>query len=166
MRHIAVIDMGSNSFRLVVYGFEPGEHWQHTDEIREAVRISAGMGEKGALKSKPFERGVRTAALFASFTRAAGIEEVEAVATSAIRTASNGQELLDRIRDETGLEARVLSEEDEARYGYLAIANSTTLDAGFGIDIGGGSVQVMELRKRKLRNSASWPLGAVRVSEE
>ena len=163
---MAVIDMGSNSFRLVVYGYEPGEHWQHTDEIREAVRISAGMGEKGALKSKPVERAVRTAALFASFTRAAGIEEVEAVATSAIRIASNGQDLLDRIRDETGLEARVLSEEEEARYGYLAIANSTTLADGFGIDIGGGSVQVVQIRNRKLKRSASWPLGAVRVSEQ
>ncbi|MEA2405717.1 MAG: exopolyphosphatase / guanosine-5-triphosphate,3-diphosphate pyrophosphatase [Thermoleophilaceae bacterium] len=166
MRHMAVIDMGSNSFRLVVYGFEPGEHWQHVDEIREAVRISAGMGEKGALRPKPVERAERTAALFASFTHAAGIEEVEAVATSAIRIASNGEELLDRIHDETGLVARVLSEEEEAYYGYLAIANSTTLEDGFGIDIGGGSVQVMQIKNRKLKRSASWPLGAVRMSEQ
>jgi exopolyphosphatase/guanosine-5'-triphosphate,3'-diphosphate pyrophosphatase len=111
------------------------------------------------------ERAVRTAAVFGSFCRAAGIDEVTAVATSAIRSARNGDELLARVRDEAGIEARVISEEEEARYGYLAIANSTTLEHGFGIDIGGGSVQAMRLEGRRMVASASWRLGAVSVSE-
>jgi exopolyphosphatase/guanosine-5'-triphosphate,3'-diphosphate pyrophosphatase len=165
VRRAAVIDMGSNSFRLVVYGYEPGRYWQHVDEIREAVRVGRGMGDEGVLKPEPMERAVRTAAVFGSFCRAAGIDEVTTVATSAIRSARNGQELLDRIRAESGLEARVVDEAEEARYGYLAIANSTTLEDGFGIDIGGGSVQAMRLEGRQMTQSASWQLGAVRVSE-
>ena len=165
VRRIAVIDMGSNSFRLVVYGYEPGRYWQHVDEIREAVRVGQGMGDEGVLKPEPMERAVRTSNVYGSFCRAAHIEEVMPVATSAIRSAHNGRELLGRIKDESGLDARVLDEREEARYGYLAIANSTTVEDGFGIDIGGGSVQAMRLEGRQMTESGSWQLGAVRVSE-
>ena len=88
------------------------------------------------------------------------------MATSAIRDAANGPELLDRIRDQTGLTARVISGSEEARYGWLAIANSTTIDNGFGLDMGGGSIQTLRLEGRRLAGSVSLPLGSVRVSEE
>jgi exopolyphosphatase/guanosine-5'-triphosphate,3'-diphosphate pyrophosphatase len=165
MRRAAVIDMGSNSFRLVVYGYEPREYWHLVDEIREAVRVGEGVSDDGRLQPEPMERAVRTASMFAAFCRASGIDDVTAVATSAIRDAENGPDLLARVRDEAGLEPRVLSGEEEARYGYLAIANSTTLEDGYGLDIGGGSVQVMRLDDRRLTRSGSWPLGAVRMSE-
>src|SRR3954470_2083299 len=157
--------MGSNSFRLVVYGYEPGRYWQHVDEIREAVRVGQGMGDEGELQPEPMERAVRTANVYGSFCQAAHIDHVMPVATSAIRSARNGRELLDRIEAESGLKARVLDEHEEPRYGYLAIANSTTIEDGFGIDIGGGSVQAMRLENRELTESGSWQLGAVRVSE-
>src|SRR3954468_17467419 len=157
--------MGSNSFRLVVYGYEPGSYWQHVDEIREAVRVGQGMGDEGVLQPEPMERAVLPAEVFGSFCRAAHIDEVRPVATSAIRSASNGGELLARISKASGLDARVLDEAEEARYGYLAIANSTTIEDGFGIDVGGGSVQAMRLDGRRLTDSGSWQLGAVRVSE-
>src|SRR4051794_8354795 len=165
MRRAAVIDMGSNSFRLVVYGYEPEDHWQHVDEIREAVRVGEGVGDDGLLLEEPMERAVRVAKVFSSFCRASEIDDVTAVATSAIRDAPNGAELLDRICEEAHLEARVLSEEEEARYGYIAIANSTTLRTGYGFDIGGGSVQIMRIEDRGLVRAGSWPLGAVRMSE-
>ena len=165
MRRAAVIDMGSNSFRLVVYGYEPGTYWQHVDEIREAVRVGQGMGDEAVLKRQPMERALNTAKVFGAFCEAAHIDEVDTVATSAIRSATNGEDLLGSIRDQTGLEPRLISEEEEARYGYLAIANSTTIEDGFGIDIGGGSVQAMRLEERRLTASGSWQLGAVRVSE-
>ena len=158
-------DLGSNSFRLVVYGYERGRFWQHADEIREAVRISEGIGEDGELRRKPVERALRTAEVFDAYCHSAGIDEVEAVATSAIREAPNREDLLEQVRERTSLPVRVISTEEEARYGYLAIANSTTLSDGFGVDIGGGSVQVMRLAGRRLEESASWPLGAVRMSE-
>ena len=165
MRRTAVIDMGSNSFRLVVYGWEPDRYWQHVDEIREAVRVGQGMGDANVLQAEPMERAVRTANVFASFCRAAHIDDVTPVATSAIRSADNGRELLARIKKESGLDARVLDETEEAFYGYLAIANSTTIEDGFGIDIGGGSVQAMRLDGRRMAESGSWQIGAVRVSE-
>src|ERR687896_90175 len=140
MQRVAVADMGSNSWRLVVFGYEPGTPWWSlVDEIREAVRVGAGMGEEGVLRPDRIDRAIHTAAVFASFCRASGIDQVEAVATSAIRDAVNGGELLDAIRDQTGLDPRVISGAEEARYDWLAIANSTTIEDGFGLDIGGVS---------------------------
>ena len=162
---MAVIDMGSNSFRLVVFAYERGSRWKLIDEIREAVRVSAGMGDERLLKAEPVERALGTAAVFASFLRASGVTDVVAVATSAIRDARNGEQLLAAIRAHTQLEPRVISGEDEARYAYLAIVNSTTLERGCGVEIGGGSAQLMGIRDRRLEHAASFPFGAVRVSE-
>jgi len=165
VNRIAVIDMGSNSFRLVVFQHEPGSWWSLADEIREPVRVSAGMGDEGVLAPAPMERAIATAAVFASFLEASGVERVDVVATSAIRDAPNRDELLGEIRRRTGLEVRVISGAEEAWYGYLAIVNSTTLVDGFGIDVGGGSVQVMHIAARGLLEVESVRLGAVRVSE-
>jgi exopolyphosphatase/guanosine-5'-triphosphate,3'-diphosphate pyrophosphatase len=166
VERIAVIDMGSNSWRLVVFGHEQGTRWWSlVDEIREAVRIGAGIGETGALRPDRVELALHTAAVFSAFCRATGVDAIEAVATSAIRDASNGDELLAEIRRSTGLEPRVISGEEEARYGWLAIANSTTVDDGFGLDIGGGSIQTLLIERRLLADAQSKPLGAVRVSE-
>jgi len=165
VERVAVIDMGSNSFRLVVFKYEPGGWWALVDEIREATRVSAGMGDEGVLRPKPMERALRTAAVFSSFLGASGVERVETVATSAIRDAANRDDLLGQIRDRTGLEVRVISGAEEAWYGYLAIANSTTVTKGFGIDVGGGSVQIMRIEDRRLAEAESVRLGSVRVSE-
>ena len=144
---LAVIDLGSNSFRLVVFSYaEPDETgrawWRRTDEIHEAVRIGAGQEEDGTLRHEPMERALETLELYAHFCRATGVEDVQPVATSAIRDAANQREFLDAARERTGLEVRVLTREEEARYGYLAAVNSTTLADGVALDLGGGSMQL------------------------
>ncbi len=165
MERVAVIDMGSNSFRLVVFQYESGSWWSLADEIREATRVSAGMGDAGVLQAEPMDRALHTAAVFSSFLRASGVEHVDAVATSAIRDAANRDELLDAVQKRTGLKVRVISGAEEAWYGYLAIVNSLTLSDGFGIDAGGGSVQLMRIADRRLEQAESVRLGSVRVSE-
>jgi exopolyphosphatase/guanosine-5'-triphosphate,3'-diphosphate pyrophosphatase len=166
VERVAVADMGSNSWRLVVYGYEPATPWWNlVDEIREAVRVGAGLAEDGAIRPERIDRAIHTAALFASFCRSSGIDTLEAVATSAIRDAANGPELLEAIRVRAGLEPRVISGREEARYDWLAIANSTTISDGFGLDIGGGSIQTLRLAGRRLAEAESLPLGSVRVSE-
>jgi exopolyphosphatase / guanosine-5'-triphosphate,3'-diphosphate pyrophosphatase len=166
VERVAVIDMGSNSWRLVVFGYESGTPWWNlVDEIREAVRVGAGLGEDGVLRPDRVDRALHTAAVFSAFCHATGVEDVVAVATSAIRDARNGGELLSDIRRTTGLKPRVISGDEEARYGWLAVANSTTIEDGFGLDIGGGSIQGLRIEGRRLVESESLPLGAVRVSE-
>ncbi|HEV7584535.1 MAG TPA: Ppx/GppA phosphatase family protein [Solirubrobacteraceae bacterium] len=162
----AVIDLGSNSFRLVV--FMAGDHWwKRTDEIYEPVRIGEGLAATGRLGDEPIERALATLDVFSHFLRASGLGEdsVDAVATSAIRDAGNAESFLERARARFGLPIRVLSRETEARYGYLAAVNSTTLENGYVFDLGGGSMQLVRVEDRLARESGSWPLGTVRMSE-
>ncbi len=167
---LAVIDLGSNSFRLVVFSYaEPDETgrawWRRTDEIHEAVRIAAGQAEDGTLADEPMERALETLELYAHFCRATGVEDVKPVATSAIRDAANQRAFLDAASERTGLEVRVLTREEEARYGYLAAVNSTTLADGVALDLGGGSLQLTRVESRLAIDARSWPLGAVRMTE-
>jgi len=163
---LAVIDLGSNSFRLVV--FMAGEGWwKRTDEIYEPVRIGEGMVATGRLGEEPCERALATLEVFSHFCRAAGLdgEAVDAVATSAIRDAENAPEFLARARSSSGLPIRVLSREQEAHYGYLAAVNSTDLRDGYVLDLGGGSLQLVRVSDRLARESGSWRLGTVLMSE-
>ncbi len=156
----AVADLGSNSFRLVVFTAEDG-WWKRTDEIYEAVRIGAGLAETGELSADRMARGWRVVEVFDHFCRATHVDEVVAVATSAIRDARNGAE----FAAGAALPARILTREEEARFGYLAAVNSTTLADGAVLDLGGGSMQLVAVHGRRAQELASWPLGAVRMTE-
>jgi exopolyphosphatase/guanosine-5'-triphosphate,3'-diphosphate pyrophosphatase len=163
---LAVIDLGSNSFRLVVFLAGDG-WWKRTDEIYEPVRIGEGLANSGELGEQPIARALATLDVFAQFCEASGLQgdSVDAVATSAIRDARNAELFLELARKRSGLPIRVLSREDEARYGYLAAVNSTTLTDGCLLDLGGGSLQLVRVADRLARTSGSWPLGTVRMSE-
>src|SRR4051812_8700455 len=165
-QQLAVVDLGSNSFRLVVFTARDG-WWKRTDEVYEAVRIGEGIASTGRLGEAGMARAQASMEVFAHFCRAAGLgpDEVDAVATSAIRDATNAREFLDRAEPASGLTVRVLSKEEEARYGYLAAVNSTTLSDGVMLDIGGGSMQLVHVERRLARELDSWPLGAVRMTE-
>jgi exopolyphosphatase / guanosine-5'-triphosphate,3'-diphosphate pyrophosphatase len=164
-RRTAVIDLGSNTFRLVVFTAVPGSWWKRTDEIYDAVRIGAGQSADGALQPEPMERALVTLDAYAHFCRAIRLEDVRPVATSAIREATNREDFLRAARERTGLEVRVLTREEEAWYGYLAAANSSTLEDGVVLDIGGGSMQLTRVAGRHAEDLRSWRLGALRMTE-
>ncbi|HVR05676.1 MAG TPA: hypothetical protein VMS02_06510 [Solirubrobacteraceae bacterium] len=163
---LAVIDLGSNSFRMVLFAAR-GEHWERERELSAAVRIGEGLAASGRLSPEGVERGLATLEQFAAACEQAGLagEQVDAVATSAIRDAANGAEFLALALERTGIRARVLSREQEARYGYLAAVHTTTLTDGYVLDLGGGSLQLVRVASRIARESGSWRLGAVRMTE-
>ncbi|MGI8802046.1 MAG: HD domain-containing protein [Solirubrobacteraceae bacterium] len=165
-RRLAVIDLGSNSFRLVVFTSGDG-WWKRTDEIFEAVRIGEGLAATGSLGEAPMRRALATVNVFAHFCQANGLtgDTIRAVATSAIRDAENAEDFLVRAEQRTGLAIRVLSQQEEAYYGYLAAVNSTTLADGCVLDLGGGSMQLVRVDGRLARESESFRLGAVRMTE-
>src|SRR5215213_7918489 len=128
-RSLAVIDLGSNSFRLVVFGYGD-DWWKRTDEIHETVRIGEGLDASGELGAEPMERALTTLEMYAHFCRATGVTDIRPVATSAIRDATNRDEFLLAAFARTALDVEVLSTEQEAWYGYVAAVNSTTLRDG------------------------------------
>jgi exopolyphosphatase / guanosine-5'-triphosphate,3'-diphosphate pyrophosphatase len=167
-RQVAVIDLGSNSWRLVVFTFVPGLWWKRTDELYETVRIGAGMGETGQLTDEAMARGLETLTVFEHFRAANRLapSDVHAVATSAIRDARNGRAFVRRAERATGLGIEILSATEEARLGYVAAINTSTLRDGAVLELGGGSMQLIEVADRRSGALDSVPLGAVRLTEE
>jgi exopolyphosphatase/guanosine-5'-triphosphate,3'-diphosphate pyrophosphatase len=169
-RYVAIIDLGSNSWRLVIfaYGSDPAlRWWKRTDELYEAVRVGEGLARTGALSEAAIARGLETLVVFERFCRASGLQDgdVHAVATSAIRDATNRDAFLARARAAIGYEIEVLSAQAEAHYGAVAALNSSTLTDGVVLDIGGGSLQLTLIEGRAEVHSLSFPLGAVRTTE-
>ncbi len=161
----AILDLGSNSFRLVV--FESTKHWwRRSDEIRESVRLAADVGEDGAIGKAGLRRATDVLDVFAGFLKSAGIggEQICAIGTSAIREATNQDEIISLARKHCGIDINVISREREAWYGYVAAINSTTLTDGTVLDIGGGSMQLTGVQDRRPIEAASWLLGAVRMT--
>jgi exopolyphosphatase/guanosine-5'-triphosphate,3'-diphosphate pyrophosphatase len=156
-RQVAVIDLGSNSWRLVVYtyGSAGGVElwWKRTDELYETVRIGEGMNGSGILTERAIARGLETLVIFERYCRAHGLGEgdVHAIATSAIRDADNRADFLARARPATRM--------------TIAAVNSTTLRDGAVVELGGGSLQLVHVAGRRARELASFPLGAVRLTE-
>jgi exopolyphosphatase/guanosine-5'-triphosphate,3'-diphosphate pyrophosphatase len=170
-REVAVIDLGSNSWRLVVFTHGAGgspSWWKRTDELYEPVRISAGQTASGRLTDAAMNRGLETLAVFDRFLVANDLlpEDVHAVATSAIREATNRDEFVAQAEQQSGIKIDVLSAEDEARFGYVAAVNTTTLTDGVVLEIGGGSMQLIAVGDRRARELASFTLGAVRMTEQ
>jgi exopolyphosphatase/guanosine-5'-triphosphate,3'-diphosphate pyrophosphatase len=166
-RQVAVIDLGSNSWRLVVFTYAPGSWWKRTDELYETVRIGAELPGGPHAGAEAIERGLETLVVFERFCRANGLapENVYTVATSAIRDASNREQFLREASAKTGLRIAVLSAEDEARYGYVAAVNTSTLSDGVVLEIGGGSMQLIRVADRRAQALSSFPLGAVTLTE-
>ncbi len=170
-RQVAVIDLGSNSWRLVVFTFGGAgadSWWKRTDELYETVRIGAGLSETGRLSEEAMERGLETLTVFEHFCASGGLgrDQIHTVATSAIRDAANGRDFVRRAEKAVDLGIEVLSEDEEARLGYVAAVNTSTILDGAVLELGGGSMQLIEVAGRRAKDLVSLPLGAVRLTEE
>jgi exopolyphosphatase / guanosine-5'-triphosphate,3'-diphosphate pyrophosphatase len=121
---IGIIDLGSNSARMIIMHYQPYHSFKLVDEIKENVRLAHAMGEGNVLQSAEITRAIDTLKMFSTLGRAMNLDQIMAVATSAVRDAANQAAFLAQVKDVTGLELRVLSGEEEAYYGYLGVINS------------------------------------------
>lgn len=163
-QRVGVIDLGSNTARLIVMGCVPGYSFREVDEIREVVRLRQGMTERG-LSLDAMARAFATLRLFARFCESTQVNPVIATATSAVRDAANRGEFLARVRSEIGLDLRVLSGEEEAWFGVVGALNDVALRDGVVIDIGGGSAQLSHVRDQAWVRGQSAPIGALALSD-
>jgi exopolyphosphatase/guanosine-5'-triphosphate,3'-diphosphate pyrophosphatase len=164
VKKIGIVDLGSNTARLVVYAFEPGEWFYLADQIREPVRLAEGLAAAGVLGEAAMWRTFAALQLFSDFARDTHLSPVHVVATSAVREARNRHAFLDQIQ-RIGLDVSVLSGEEEAHTGVLAVANSFCATDAWVMDLGGGTVQISGMRDRRFVDGRDYPLGAVRLTE-
>ena len=164
-KRVAVIDLGSNTARLIVMGAVPGYAYRLEDEIREVVRLRQGMRDN-MLSQAAVARALATLRLFKRYCDSSQVDLILATATSAVRDAHNGPQFVQRVRREIGLSLKVLDGEQEAYYAVLGVLNEVPLTQGYVLDIGGGSAQLSQVRGRRFKQGHSMPLGALALTEQ
>lgn len=161
---VAVIDVGSNSVRLLVARSLSPQAFEVIDEERFDARLGEGQ-DGGNLTAEGIERGVRALRIMSQIAASFSPTVTVAVGTEALRRAPNATEFIARVREESGTRIRVLTGYDEAFCGFLGVVNSTTLRDGRLLDIGGGSLELMRIEDRRLVDVQSAPLGAIYARE-
>src|SRR5690349_20613794 len=157
-RQAAVIDVGSNSVRLVIYRLDGRAIWTVYNE-----KALAGLGRDlpatGRLSPEGVETAVTALRRFRAVLDGWRAEDVTAAATAAVREAADGPAFLKRVRDETGLTVRVLSGEEEARYGAMGVIAGEPGAEGVVGDLGGSSLELVRLTSQSPDGGATLPLG-------
>ena len=164
VRRIGIIDLGSNTARLVVFECGDARSYRMVDSVRERIRLAEGLNRDGTLNPEAIGRALAAMELFQDYRDAVGLDDLELIATSAVRDATNRDEILEPLRA-MGFEPRVLEGASEAAYGVLAIANTMTCRDAWVIDQGGGSVQLSLMRDRAFVDGEAHPLGTLRLTE-
>lgn len=163
-QRIGIIDIGSNSIRLVVYERTANGAHRVIDGSKRAARLSEQIDDTGTLPDKGIDELVATINHFRLICAHHRTGHVRAVATAAIRNAANREYLLSRIEAESGLPIELISGDQEASYGFLGMINSMDIKDGFLIDIGGGSTEVSVFKDRTLVQAVSFPFGCVSLT--
>lgn len=167
-RRVAAIDIGSNSVRQIVADVSVDGAIQVVDEMKAAPRLAAGLAATGELSPLSIHAALEAIDRMATLARQLGAERIDAVATSAVREASNSSAFIAEIARTTGLRVRVLDGEEEARLSFSsAVAH---FDMGVGrsvvVDIGGGSLELALSAEGVIERLGSLPFGAIRLTEE
>lgn len=163
---LAAVDMGSNSFHLLVVDAHPDGSFDTLLREKEMLRLGDVVSRTGTIPRTDVERILDTLHRFATMARSIGATEIVACATSAMREADNSAQVVDLIREETGIEVEVISGRREAELVFAAIRGSLVLEPSPAVcfDLGGGSLEIMVGTNVELLWSASVHLGAARLA--
>lgn len=162
---LAAIDVGTNAVRMELARALPDGSLETLHQERDPVRPGEGLFETGSISREVADRLLSTLRRYAALCRRDGAR-VRAVATSAVREARNGPDILRRVRDEAGLELEVVSGKEEARLICLGVLQGKPPGArSLVLDIGGGSTEVAVARGEEATGLWSVAVGAVRVTE-
>ncbi|MBI4468328.1 MAG: Ppx/GppA family phosphatase [Acidobacteria bacterium] len=164
---IAAIDIGSNSLHLLIVRADPTHRFHVLHKEKKMIRLGSGSLQSGKIPTAAADRALRALRRFSGKCRKYEVDEITAVATSAIRESQNRQHLLERVRRETGIVVRVLSGEEEGRLIALAVSRFNRSHAlkDLIIDIGGGSTELIVTSAGKPSYLNSLKLGSVRLTE-
>ena len=158
-----LVDLGSTAVRFRLARISPGSGYRVLTQERVATRL--GDGAPGMLSRAAIDGTLRAVHRFFARNSPNGHgPRIVAVATSAVRDARNRERLLAPLRCDPGIEVRVLSAREEARLGVSAALRSLSFEDGVVADLGGSSLQLSRVRRRKVVSTASLPLGTVRTT--
>jgi exopolyphosphatase/guanosine-5'-triphosphate,3'-diphosphate pyrophosphatase len=159
---VAIIDIGSNSVRLVVYR---GINRAPVSIFNEKIMcgLGKGVGQTGRLDEKAVALALETLSRFALLCRDMAVDNIEAVATAAIRDADNGQEFIQQVALRCGITVRILTGEEEAYFSALGVLAAIPEAEGVVGDLGGGSLELIRVARGTLHERISLPLGPLNL---
>ena len=165
---IAAVDLGSNSFHLLVADASPDGSFEPLFREKEMLRLGDVVARTGRVTDEAADGAVETVRRFKALADNVEVDEIVACATAAIREAENGADLVDRFRHEAGVEVRVIGGLEEAALIFRAVQASVVLDPppAVCLDLGGGSLEVTVGDAAELTASVSVKLGVGRLTAE
>lgn len=163
-----MLDVGSNTVHLLVVDAYRGGHPTPMSSTKATLRLAEATDSSGKITRRGADKLVSTIDEFATIAGSSGCAELMAFATSAVRDACNSEDVLARVRAETGVELQVLEGEDESRLTFLAVRRWFGWSAGriINLDIGGGSLEISSGLDEEPEVALSLPLGAGRLTRE
>lgn len=164
MQRIAIIDIGSNSARLVISHIYKNGAYNMVYNQKEALRLSQKVDGQNLLTEEAFASTIDTMRSFAHMCKIYQADKTIAVATAAIRNAANGADLVAKVAEQTGIQLHIISGKTEAYISYLGVINTLDVKNGIIFDLGGGSTELILFKNRKILESVSLPLGAVNTT--
>jgi exopolyphosphatase / guanosine-5'-triphosphate,3'-diphosphate pyrophosphatase len=165
---IAVIDLGTNTFNLLVAELNSLNHYRILYNTKFPVMLGKGGINKGMIRDEAMERGVSTLKKYLAIINSFGCERVFAYATSAVRNAVNGHVFTDRVNRELGIEINVISGDKEAELIYRGVKLGTGMrdEVSLIMDIGGGSIEFVICNNYQIFWKKSFEIGAARILEK
>ncbi|MEO7215603.1 exopolyphosphatase [Mucilaginibacter sp.] len=166
-KRIAVMDLGTNTFHLLIA--EAGaDDFKVIHHQTEAVKIGEGGINKGVIQQAAFTRGIKTMQDFKKRIDEAGATQVRAIATSALRSAANGNDFIAEVEAKAGIQIEIINGEQEAAFIYEGIKASGALtdENALIIDIGGGSVEFIIGNNKEVLWKQSFEIGAARLMDK
>ncbi|MDR1905778.1 MAG: Ppx/GppA family phosphatase [Clostridiales bacterium] len=165
MEKIAIIDLGSNTARLLLVNILDGGFFVVFDELKESVRLAQDMEIDGFLKPSRIAATIKTLKMFKRLCDANKISKIMAYATAAVRRAKNQRSFIDEIAVTCGIKVKVLSEDEESILIYNGVINTLDVPKGLIMDIGGGSVQLIYYNRKHLLHQVTLPFGAITLTD-
>jgi exopolyphosphatase/guanosine-5'-triphosphate,3'-diphosphate pyrophosphatase len=165
-KRVAVIDLGTNTFHLLIAESAPDEY---NEIIHEQVAVKLGEGgiNQGVIQPAAFERGIKAMQDFKELISKHHVGQVKALATSALRNAANGQQFIDMVKNQTGVVVEAIDGNTEAKYIYKGIKAAGCLSKKNSLimDIGGGSVEFIICNLNQINWKQSFEIGAARLMD-
>ncbi len=149
----AIIDIGSNTIRLVLYQYDNEEGLRELGNIKTVARLRTYLQPSGEMSEEGIQVLTETLLTFKAMLDDFEVVDVKAAATAAIRQATNRESIITLMLERTGIQIELLSEQEEAYYGYVAVVHSIGTQSAVTIDIGGGSTEITLFEHKQLKKN-------------
>ena len=164
--NLALIDLGSNSARMYLIDLKSDGSYSYINRYRVMTRLSEGMGKENILKELPISRTIAVLKDFADIIKEYHAETI-AVATAAVRKAVNGDKFIKSVKEQTGIDIKVISGEKEASLDFKGVLSGLSdITDCLITDTGGGSTEIIYVKDKEIQGKISFPFGAMSLTEK